>query len=69
MVNQKKQPIFYEWIARMHEVDAVKATVIPAKGHVAFLKSVLESGGTKHDYSKVDTSGKGIKIYTSKPSQ
>ena len=69
IVNQQKHPILYGWIARMHEVDAVKATVLPAKAHLAFMKSAMETGGTKHDYSTVDTSGKGIKIYASKPSQ
>ena len=51
----------------MHEVDAVKATALPAEAHVAFLKSAISSG--KHDYSQVDVSGKGVKIYASKPSE
>ena len=51
----------------MHEVDAVKATVLPAEAHVTFLKSLLDTN--THNYSRVDASGKGLKVYASKPSE
>lgn len=69
LVNQQKQPVFYGWVARMHEVEAVKATSLSIETHVSFLKSAIDSGGTKHNYGVADQSGKGMKIYASKPSQ
>ena len=47
----------------MNDVEAVKKASLPVDIHAAFYKNLLKGVS---DYGVVDTTGKGIKIYTKK---
>ena len=49
----------------MLQDPAVKKTALPPEKHLAFFKTMKETGG-QHDYSVADLDGKGVTIYTKK---
>lgn len=58
--SQDKTPVLYGWVQRMFKVDAVKQTLLPKEVHQHFFQNAKDGN---HDYSRVDVSGKGVKIY------
>ena len=66
LIGTDKQPVLFSWIERMKQVDAIKQTLIPDEGHLAYLNWRPEQVRNQ-DYSGADVDGKGIKMNAANP--
>lgn len=63
-ITKEKFPLFHDYVERMKEDGAVKQHYMPPEAHVAFIRTLKETG--KHDYGTADVHGTGITVYAKK---
>lgn len=64
-ITKEKFPLFFDYIDRMKQNEAVKQSYLPPEAHAAFIKGMVNNDGYQ-DYSTVDIHGTGVTIYTKK---